>query len=427
MANVDIRLGYKDSAWFTANATLVLKVGQMVYLQQTGTYKIGDGTTQLSALSFLGAGSFVPYTGATSDVNLGEFGIQLGNLEFDNTPTNIPTTAGSVVWNDSDGTLDLKLKGGNVTLQIGQEQVARVVNKTATNITLLESNYQAVRVTGAQGQRLKVDLALATNDLLSAETIGLVTETIANNQEGFITTSGLVRGINTTGSLQSETWADGDILYLSPTTAGNITKVKPIAPNHLIVIGYVVYAHITQGTIYVKVDNGYELDELHNVLINSVANNDVLTYESSTSLWKNKQIDNIFTVQFETGTLSPADATTYYFSDVRLAPNLTATNFNYNLGSAYTIIGARISIGNNVVSGTTELATLQIRNITQGTTSSLGTFRTDATSVSIKGTTFTGASISVAASDDIVAQIDFPTYVTNPTSIIIFLTLICKK
>jgi hypothetical protein len=235
------------------------------------------------------ANGYVPYVGAISDVNLGEFGIQLGNLEFDNTPTNIPTTAGSVVWNDTDGTLDLKLKGGNVTLQIGQEQVSRVVNKTATNITLLESNYQAVRVTGAQGQRLKVDLALATNDLLSAETIGLVTETIANNQEGFITTSGLVRNINTTGSLQSETWADGDILYLSPTTAGNITNVKPIAPNHLIIIGYVVYAHINQGSIFVKVDNGYELDELHNVLINSVANNDVLTYDSATSLWKNKQ------------------------------------------------------------------------------------------------------------------------------------------
>jgi hypothetical protein len=233
--------------------------------------------------------NFVPYTGATSDVNLGEFGIQLGNLEFDNTPTNIPTTAGSVVWNDTDGTLDLKLKGGNVTLQIGQEQVSRVVNKTATNITLLESNYQAVRVTGAQGQRLKVDLALATNDLLSAETIGLVTETIANNQEGFITTSGLVRNINTTGSLQSETWADGDILYLSPTTAGNITKVKPTAPNHIVIIGYVVYAHVNQGTIFVKVDNGYELNELHNVLINGVANNDVLTYDSATSLWKNKQ------------------------------------------------------------------------------------------------------------------------------------------
>ena len=230
----------------------------------------------------------VPYTGATSDVNLGEFGIQLGNLEFDTTPTNVPTGAGSLNWNDTDGTLDLKLKGGNVTLQIGQEQVTRVVNKTATNISLLEANYQAVRITGAQGQRLKVDLALATTNVLSAETIGLVTETIANNQEGFVTTSGLVRGINTTGSLQSETWADGDILYLSGTTAGRITNVKPVAPIHLITIGYVVHSHITQGTIYVKVDNGYELDELHDVLLTTPANNNLLAYESSTSLWKNK-------------------------------------------------------------------------------------------------------------------------------------------
>jgi hypothetical protein len=232
---------------------------------------------------------YVPYTGATQDVDLGEFELKAGQIEFDQTPTG---AAGVAVmrWNDSDGTLDLGLKGGNVTLQIGQESVLRVVNKTATNINLLEANYQAVRVTGAQGQRLKVDLALATSDPLSAETIGLVTETINNNQEGFITTSGLVRGINTTGSLQGETWADGDILYLSPTTAGRATKVKPTAPNHLIVLGYVIHAHINQGSIFVKVDNGYELDELHNVKITTPANNNVLAYTSATDIWENKTV-----------------------------------------------------------------------------------------------------------------------------------------
>jgi len=223
-------------------------------------------------------------------VNLGEYGLLTGNIEFDNTPTNIPTTAGAIYWNDADGTADLILKGGNVKLQVGQESVIRVVNKTATNINLLEANYQAVRVTGAQGQRLKVDLAQATTDNLSAETIGLVTETINNNQEGFITTSGLVRNINTTGSLQGETWADGDILYLSPTTAGRVTKVKPVAPNHLVIIGYVVHAHANQGSIFVKVDNGYELEELHNVYITSPANNQGLFYDSADSLWKNETI-----------------------------------------------------------------------------------------------------------------------------------------
>jgi len=233
---------------------------------------------------------FVPYTGATQDVDLGEYEIKAGQVEFDQTPTG---TAGVGVmrWNDSDGTVDLGLKGGNVTLQIGQESALRVVNKTATNINLLEANYQAVRVTGAQGQRLKVDLAQATTDNLSAETIGLVTETINNNQEGFITTSGLVRNINTTGSLQGETWADGDILYLSPTTAGRVTKVKPVAPNHLVIVGYVVHAHANQGSIFVKVDNGYELDELHNVKITSAANNNVLAYTSATDIWENKTVE----------------------------------------------------------------------------------------------------------------------------------------
>ena len=156
---------------------------------------------------------------------------------------------------------------------------------------MLEANYQAVKITGAQGQRLKVDLAQATNDALSADTIGLVTETINNNQEGFITTAGLVRGINTTGTLQGETWADGDVVYLSPTTAGNITNIKPVAPNHLIIIGFVVSAHITQGSIFVKVDNGYEIDELHNVLITtgSLAAGQLLVRSGSnaTGVWIN--------------------------------------------------------------------------------------------------------------------------------------------
>lgn len=234
--------------------------------------------------------NLVPYTGATQDVNLGEFGLQTGNIEFDLTPTNAPTTVGSLVWNDLAGTLDLKLKGGAVTLQIGQETVARIVNKTATNITLLEANYQAVRVTGAQGQRPKVDLAQANNDLNSTTTLGLVTETILNNEEGFITTSGQVQEINTTGSLQGETWADGDILYLSGTVAGRITNIKPIAPIHTVIIGFVEYAHAVNGKIFVKVDNGYELDELHNVSAVAPNNNEVLTYDTATTLWKPKTV-----------------------------------------------------------------------------------------------------------------------------------------
>jgi hypothetical protein len=315
---------------------------------------------------------FVPYTGATQDVDLGEFEIKAGQVEFDQTPTGA-AGVGVMRWNDSDGTVDLGLKGGNVTLQIGQEQVLRVVNKTATNVNLLEANYQAVRVTGAQGQRLKVDLAQATTDLLSAETIGLVTETIDNNQEGFITTSGLVRGINTTGSLQGETWADGDILYLSPTTAGNATKVKPVAPNHLIVLGYVIHAHITQGSIFVKVDNGYELDELHNVKITSAANNNVLAYTSATDIWENKTINTVIgytpfqlpaltsgSVLFSNGTTIAQDNANLFWDDTnnRLGIGTATPSVALDLNANYTfntgigrILNIKANSGPTVIAG----------------------------------------------------------------------------
>ena len=188
--------------------------------------------------------------------------IRTNRVSF-NTTTVLPVSAGQLTWDDADGTLSLGLKGGNVSLQLGQEEIIRIVNKTNTN--LLESEYKVVRVRsraegGAQGQRLAVVLAKGDNEIDSATTLGVVTENIINNEEGFITISGLVRNINTTGSLQGETWLDGDMLYLSPTVLGGLTKVKPTAPQHTVIMGYVVYAHQNQGKIFVKVDNGYELD-----------------------------------------------------------------------------------------------------------------------------------------------------------------------
>ena len=231
MANVDIRQGYKDAAWFAANPTLILKQGQKVHLEQTGTYKLGDGTTQLSALLFLGG------TATSTDLI-----------------------------------------------------VATVVNKTGVN--LLAANYQAVKISTAQGQRLAIDFAQANNDINSTDTIGLIAQNININQEALINILGQLIEINTTGSLQGETWADGDVLYLSPTVAGKVTNIKPTGlTGHLVVLGYVEYAHAVHGKIYVKITNGFELDELHNVYVNptTLANNDVLTYDSASSLWKNKQ------------------------------------------------------------------------------------------------------------------------------------------
>ena len=239
-----------------------------------------------------GGGGYVPYTGATQNLNLGTYGLISDYIQFNLSPTSIPTTAGTMSWNNNDGTVDLKLKGGNVTLQLGQEQVVRVVNKTDANLT--EAAYKVVRVRnesegGAQGQRLAVLLAQADSKVNHTGILGIVTENITNNQEGFVTSFGEVRNIDTTGDLQNETWSDGDALWLSETVAGQLTNIEP--ETHPVQIGYVLYAHQNNGKIYVYLSEGVdELTELHDVEITDAEDEDVLFYDATESLWINKNI-----------------------------------------------------------------------------------------------------------------------------------------
>jgi len=324
-----------------------------------------------------GSGSYVPYIGATSSPNLGEFGISEGFSQYDTTATTYTRNTGNIGWNDTDGTLEFNLKGNSVSLQIGQETVLRVVNKTGSN--LLESQYLAVYVSGAQGQRVKVNLASANADSMSAKTIGVVTENINVNQEGFITTSGLVREINTTGSLQSETWADGDILYLSPTINGGLTNIKPTAPQHTVLMGYCVYAHAIHGSIFVKVVDGFKLDDLHNVNISTPLNNEALVYETATKLWKNK---------------APVDATKLNISDTasmlspyktsypRQAISVTGSGGSYNNSTGVINLTGGSSSSNTVTEQKIYYrgeyyADKQINTTTGAVTSNTGTAITD--------------------------------------------------
>lgn len=215
----------------------------------------------------------------------------IGNYVKLNTGATETSAVGKMYWNDTQGTINFGLKGGQTSIKSGVDLVVRVVNKVTPNTTLTKAAYQAVRVSGAQGQRLAIELAQANNDNNSADTIGLVCETIAPNQEGFIMTMGQLEGLNTTGSLQGETWNDGDVLYLSPTNAGRLTNIKPTgATGHIVVMGYVEYAHINNGKIYVKIMNGWELDELHNVNISGASSGQVLRYDGTNWVNSNPNI-----------------------------------------------------------------------------------------------------------------------------------------
>ena len=155
-----------------------------------------------------------------------------------------------------------------------------VTNAESTTIT----KGQAVYAFGGTGDRLKVKLAYNTSDATSAQTIGIVLSTsIAANQKGLIIMQGQIDGLNL---FPTSTWADGDAVYLG-ATAGSFSHTKPLAPNHLVYLGFVTTAsNGSAGRMYVRVQNGYEMDELHNVSAVSPANNDILKYNTSTSLWE---------------------------------------------------------------------------------------------------------------------------------------------
>jgi hypothetical protein len=164
--------------------------------------------------------------------------------------------------------------------------ISYVTNADSVTIT----KGQAVYAFGGQGDRLTVKLANNSSDATSAQTVGLVISTsIGVNQKGLIMVNGLLDGLSI---LPTATWSDGDAVYLG-ATAGSITKVKPVAPNHLVYLGFVTTAsNGAAGRMYVRVQNGYELQELHNVYINpaTLANNDIIQYDSSALLWKNESL-----------------------------------------------------------------------------------------------------------------------------------------
>lgn len=206
-------------------------------------------------------------------------------IQFD-TAAAATGAVGRMLWNDTDGTLEFQMKGGNVTLQVGQEQVLRVTNQSGA--TMVDG--QVVYITGSTGNHLNVTLSQANSEMTSSKTLAVVTETIANNQSGFATTSGLVRNFNTSAL------TEGEAIWLSPTVPGGLTSTKPVAPNHAVLVGWCVRQHASVGVIYVHIANGYELQELHNVLITAVVNNQVLRYDSATSLWKNVTISPTVTL-----------------------------------------------------------------------------------------------------------------------------------
>lgn len=198
-------------------------------------------------------------------------------IQFDTTVVDPTTAEGKLQWDSDFGTLSFALDGGNTVVDIGFDNVAYCYNAEATTL----NKGEAVYIFGGQGSQVSIKRASNAGDETSARTLGLVSETIASGASGYVVTYGVLKGVDTSA------YALGDILHLG-NTPGTLTTTKPVAPLHYVFVGVVIKVG-TGGEIWVRPQNGYEIDELHNVYVTGPVNGDVLAYNSTSGLWENTQ------------------------------------------------------------------------------------------------------------------------------------------
>lgn len=296
----DGKLYFKDSSnnvkSFVSSASDLLTLIKTV--DGTGSGLDADLLDGLSEASFARSGA---------NTNITSLGGLTGAIT---TPTYIDfagtaqTAAAGRLWYDSaTGSWNAGMGGGVVTQQIGEETFVYV--KASANIT----NGQVVMRTGTVGNSGVITAAPASVNVMDPNLlIGVATESIASGSFGRITTFGIVRGINTSGSTAGETWADGDVLWYNPSVTGGMTKNKPVAPNQKTQVAVVISAHASNGAIQVELHDGTQLGGTDsNVEITSVANLDLLQYNTSTTRWENKAAANV--------TVGNADKVDNYHAD----------------------------------------------------------------------------------------------------------------
>lgn len=195
--------------------------------------------------------------------------------------------------------------------------VSYVRNAEATTLT----TGTIVYLFGGTGDHASVKRADNSSDVTSSKTVGVVGANISASENGPVVTRGYVDGINLSA------YSPGDVLWLD--TNGGFTTSKPSAPQHLVFIGVVVRA-TNNGIMYVATQNGYEIEELHDVKITSPVGGDFLKYDSSSAVWVNDQIN--------LGT----DTVGNYVSDITAGTGVTVTH-TPSEGSSPTV-----AIGQNV-------------------------------------------------------------------------------
>jgi hypothetical protein len=239
----------------------------------------------------------------------------------------------------------------NATWQENYADWTSVVKHTVKNNgSGLITKGTPVYVTSSNGTNMLVGKASNTSEATSSKTMGLMQSditTTGGTQTGFVVTEGLLGGLNTAGTTAGDpVWlgVNGALIY------GLINK--PYAPAHLVFIGIVTKVSAGNGEIFVKVQNGFELKEIHDVdlITTTPSNGEVLSYESSSSLWKNKTIieDSI-----TDGVTDKAPSQNSVFDALALKQNLLSyTPFKYVNTTQTTYTGAGIGLSETTIGST---------------------------------------------------------------------------
>ena len=228
-------------------------------------------------------------------------------------------TQGEISWSADEETIKLIMDG--TTLYMGQDTFVHVRNNTASIITKGTAVY-ATGTLGASG-RITIAPMIADGTIAGRLFIGLAAEDIAIGADGQVCSYGKIRGINTTA------YNDGDVLWISPTVAGQLTATEPTAPNLKIATAFVIH-DATNGTLMVRAEQGTDLHSDQRVQVSGLTDGDVLTWSNANQRWENEAptSENIYTNNGTTGSNRTVTITDVLnFNGGKFALNSTTAGF----------------------------------------------------------------------------------------------------
>lgn len=324
----------------------------------------GTNIKTINGVTLLGSGNIATGTGTVTSV-----GLSVSIAAFTLTATANPITTSGTFTIAAAGDSSQYINGAGNLVTFPTFSSTSLVVKTVRNQTgATLAAGTVVYINGASGNIATVAKADNTTDSASAQTFGVTQAAISNNSNGVIVLIGDVTDLNTSS------YTDGTQLYLG--AAGTFTATKPYAPTHLVYVGIVTRAHATLGVITVKIQNGYELDELHDVYAQSPANNDGIFFNTSTSLWEKKSISTVLgyvpqAVLSGTGFVKSTGGTISYDTSTYLTANQSITLSGDVTGSGATSISTTLATVTQASSGNFVKVTLDTKGRVTGNTAVL--------------------------------------------------------